>query len=158
MKVNHQHSDSFTLTKTNTLHIVIVVLETISQARPLFFLQVLQETFCHSARPEPSLWSITEPKNFLLLTRGSCQGFILQPIASIHPISILSFTGTWAVSWVRQLSVAPSLCLAVNENNRCLPFRHIYFLCSSLHCIQHARTQTHFICELHTSHFIYNII
>lgn len=62
--------------------------------------------FCHSARPGPSLWSITEPNSFWLSTRGSCQGFTPQHIASTHPISTLSFTGTWDASWVRQMSVS----------------------------------------------------
>lgn len=103
-----QSSGTFTHTQTNSHIAINLYLEDIFACLTLVSLQVLQVTFFHSARPEPSLWSITEPNNSWLLTRGSCHGFIPQPIGSTRPISTPSSTGTWVVSWVRQLSVALS--------------------------------------------------
>lgn len=67
-------------------------------------LQVRRATSCHSARPEPSRWSITERSTSWLSIRGSCHGFIPRHTASTRPISIPSSTGTSAVSWVSSSS------------------------------------------------------
>lgn len=71
-----------------------------------FYFQVLQVMFCRSVRTERNLWSTTGPSSSWLLTRGSCHGFIPRPIASTHLILTLSFTGTWAVSWVRHITLS----------------------------------------------------
>lgn len=109
--------------------------------------QVLLLTFCLSARPEPNLWSTTEPSNSSLSTRGSCHGFTPRPIASTHPISTLSFTGTWAVSWVRQLSAALNFW-AIRRSAR-----HSELPSLQPHTCHH--TSTHCICIQRMTNFIY---
>lgn len=102
MKVKSKSSDNSTHKQIADCNLS---LEGISSWLTHVSFQVLQVMFCHSVRPERNLWSITELNSSLVLTRGSCHGFIHQPIVSTRPTLTPNSTGTWAVSWVRHASV-----------------------------------------------------
>lgn len=130
MKVKHLVLTAHTHRRTNK-RISIFPLKTFTSCLTHVSLQVLQVMFCHSVKPEPSLWSITELKTSWCSTRGSCHGFTPQPIALTRPISTPSSTGMWAVSWVSSLSVTQSFwlvwSLSFNENIRCPPLSDIQY-------------------------------
>lgn len=92
--LTHAHSKKYMLEQ---ILCIVLCLRNVS-------LQVLQVMSCPLVRPEPSLWSITKRNSSWLLTRGSCHGFIHRLIELTRQISTLSSTGTWGVSWVRQMS------------------------------------------------------